>query len=388
MLTTTRQTHIAIIGAGIAGLSCADAIRQATSASSSTADSNPNIAVSVFEKSRSVAGRMSTRRGDGWQCDHGAQYFTANSRGFREEVARWKEAGVAGAWNPVITSLPAGLQPVPNDELARERFVGIPRMTSPAQWLATSQTINTVATIQKLQLGTVGETGKFETQQWRLTSAESGAVEQHFDAVVLAIPAPQALALLDDFAPGLTQLARHTTMRSCWTLMIRFSENAANPFDFDAAFVNQGPLGWIARNGSKPGREALGLGRGSVSGSGLGSRPGSGSGPEAGQETWLLHATPEWSDANLEQDADRVATTLINAFVELGGATPLAWTAHRWRYSTVQPNGKIDMATNFAWDNDARIGLCGDWLGGGGVENAWLSGQRLATQILNSLNLA
>jgi predicted NAD/FAD-dependent oxidoreductase len=39
---------------------------------------------------------MSTRRGDGWQCDHGAQYFTARDPGFRAEVARWQAAGVAG----------------------------------------------------------------------------------------------------------------------------------------------------------------------------------------------------------------------------------------------------------------------------------------------------
>ena len=56
--------HVAIIGAGIAGLSCAAALQQG------------GLEVSLFEKSRGPAGRMSTRRGDDWQCDHGAQYFT------------------------------------------------------------------------------------------------------------------------------------------------------------------------------------------------------------------------------------------------------------------------------------------------------------------------
>ena len=57
---------VAIIGAGIAGLSCASALQQA------------GIRVRVFEKSRGVGGRMSTRRGEGWECDHGAQYFTVS----------------------------------------------------------------------------------------------------------------------------------------------------------------------------------------------------------------------------------------------------------------------------------------------------------------------
>ncbi|MGA8880775.1 MAG: FAD-dependent oxidoreductase, partial [Azonexus sp.] len=60
-----RVPHLALIGAGIAGLSCATALQQA------------GLKVSLFDKGRGPGGRMSTRRGDDWQCDHGAQYFTA-----------------------------------------------------------------------------------------------------------------------------------------------------------------------------------------------------------------------------------------------------------------------------------------------------------------------
>ncbi|MEF8717273.1 MAG: NAD(P)-binding protein [Candidatus Accumulibacter necessarius] len=40
------------------------------------------LEVSLFDKSRGPGGRMSTRRGDDWQCDHGAQYFTARHPAF------------------------------------------------------------------------------------------------------------------------------------------------------------------------------------------------------------------------------------------------------------------------------------------------------------------
>jgi len=33
------------------------------------------------------------------------------------------------------------------------------------------------------------------------------------------------------------------------------------------------------------------------------------------------------------------------------------------------------------WDAHARLGLCGDWLNGGKVEGAWLSGQDLAGRV-------
>ena len=73
--------RIAVIGAGLAGLSCARHLQQ------------QGLEVQLFEKSRGAAGRMSTRRGDDWQCDHGAQYFTARDPDFRTEVARWQALG-------------------------------------------------------------------------------------------------------------------------------------------------------------------------------------------------------------------------------------------------------------------------------------------------------
>ena len=83
--------HYAVVGAGIAGLSCARALTEA------------GVRVTVLDKSRGPAGRMSTRRGDGWACDHGAQYFTARDPRFQAEVTRWLAAGVAARWQPRLT---------------------------------------------------------------------------------------------------------------------------------------------------------------------------------------------------------------------------------------------------------------------------------------------
>ena len=52
--------HLAVIGAGIAGLSWAVVLQEA------------GLNVSLLEKSGGPSGRMSTRRGQDWQCDHGA----------------------------------------------------------------------------------------------------------------------------------------------------------------------------------------------------------------------------------------------------------------------------------------------------------------------------
>jgi hypothetical protein len=321
--------HLAVIGAGLAGLSCAAALQQA------------GLKVTVCEKSRAAAGRMSTRRGEDWQCDHGAQYFTARNPDFRAEVERWVRAGVAGTWAPGLQVLGGSSDRVPDATL--ERFVGVPAMTAPPRHLAQALSLVTQTTVTQLQRA---------AHRWQLSTSERGLLVDHFDAVLLATPAPQAAALLRQPAPALAARAGGASMRGSWALMLRFAAPVALPFD--GAFVNEGPLRWIARNNSKPGR--------------------------GGRETWLLHATAEWSEAHLEQDANEIAASLLPAFSQLGGPTPQAWTAHRWRYADTEP----PLDAGCAWAPDLGLGLCGDWLNGGKVEGAWLSGRALAQQVLQS----
>ena len=321
--------NLAVVGAGIAGLACATRLQEA------------GLKVSLFEKSGGASGRMSTRRGNGWQCDHGAQYFTARHPDFRAEVARWQRAGVAGLWNPRLQVL--GGESLHDPDQALERFVGIPVMTAPARLLAAALALATHSTIRQLQRRPDG---------WHLSSAEDGWLVERFDAVVLAVPAPQTVPLLQPLSAELAELARGAAMHGCWTVMARFATPLGLPFD--AAFVNHAPLRWIARDTSKPGR--------------------------MGPETWVLHASVEWSEANLEQDAESIAAALLKAFGQLGGPAPQAWTVHRWRYASVlEPI--LDNAC--AWNAGIGVGLCGDWLNGGTVEGAWLSGRQLALQILN-----
>ena len=322
--------HVAIIGAGIAGLSCAAALQQG------------GLEVSLFEKSRGPAGRMSTRRGDDWQCDHGAQYFTARHPAFVAELTRWIQAGVAQQWNPRLRVLGGASSRSPDP--AVERFVGFPQMTAPARHMADALTISPQTHVLELKRGQEG---------WQLRSAEHGWLTQSFDAVLVAVPAPQAVTLLGQPAPELAAFAGSATMRGCWALMLRFP--AAVDLPFDAAFVNEGPLRWIARDSSKPGRR--------------------------GPETWLLHASAEWSEEHLEADPSAVTAELLRAFSQLGGAATSACTAHRWRYA----DSASTMNQGCVWHAGDGVGLCGDWLNGGKVEGAWLSGRQLASQVLQSL---
>lgn len=325
---------IAVIGAGLAGLSCARALQAA------------GHEVIVFEKSRAAAGRMSTKRGESntgeaWQCDTGAQYFTARDPAFQAEVQRWQAAGAAAEWHPEIAvfgDIPA--QTMAHPARPEKRYVGSPRMTAPARYLAETLTLQTQTTIQALRR---------DGSTWALRSAEHDWLSERFDAVVVATPAPQAVPLLQPVQAALAEMAASVRMRGSWALMLRY--DIPLQLGFEAAFVNHGPLRWVAQNSHKPGR--------------------------SGQHCWLLHASAAWSDAHIEASADTVAEALLAAFAELGGTTPDAWSAHRWRYA----DSEQPLQLGAVWQAADGLGLCGDWLNGGKVEGAWLSGQSLAHQL-------
>ncbi len=321
---------IAIVGAGIAGATCCHLLRQA------------GHDVHVFDKSRGVGGRMSTRRGDGWACDHGAQYFTARDPDFRAEVDRWCAAGVAAAWHPRLAVL-GGTRSAASSS-GTERFVGAPSMTAPVRHLTAAAQLHLSHTVDRITLEDAG---------WRLASREGGLSATSFDTLVLAVPAPQAVPLLQPLAPHLAELAGRARMRACWAAWV--SLPTALDLPFDAAFVNEGPLRWVARNRAKPGRD--------------------------GAETWLLHANADWSDAHVEAEPAQVVATLARAFAELGGPADAPVSAHRWRYAECDP----PLQQGHAWDRELRLGLCGDWLDTGKVEGAWRSGTQLAHTILATI---
>lgn len=327
---------IAIIGAGLAGLSCAQALVQA------------GHAVHLFDKSRGPSGRMSTRRSEDalgpWQCDHGAQYFTARDAAFRTEVQRWQAAGAAAFWDARLVSFDGHAWRTPDTPL--ERFVGTPRMTSPAAWL-----VQDLGERTQTQWQTTVQSLARDDEGWALTSAEQGQHGQRYGAVLLAMPAPQAQQLLRDVAPAGAAVAASVRMRASWAVMVRCSAPLA--LAWEGAFINAGPLRWVARDSSKPAR--------------------------TGPETWLLHAGPEWSEAHIEDDEATVTSHLLATFAELGGPHPahVQATAHRWRFADTASA----LTRGCWWDADARLGLCGDWLHGGKVEGAWLSGRDLAQQV-------
>lgn len=326
-MVQSASPRIAVIGAGLAGLAAARVL--------AGAGAKP----AVFEKARRPGGRIATRRADAGAFDHGAQYLTARAPGFAAVLADWCRRGVARRWEAPLVRLAAGAPaPAPG---AAPRYVGVPGMSALAGDLAGALPVHCARRIERVER---------RARAWRLVD-EDGVSIDGFDAVVVATPAPQAVPLLTA-VPALAARVAAVPMLSCQAAMVAFPRPLA--VDFAGAFVDESPLAWAARNASKP------------------SRPGS--------ECWVLHASPAWSAATLDEPPEMVACALLAAFASALGArlpAPIHLATHRWRFArAARPLGDV------VWDAEARLGVCGDWTLGDRVESAFESGERLARAIL------
>lgn len=339
---TSSKPSLAVIGAGISGLICAQQVQSA------------GWQVTVFEKSRGVGGRMATRRAEGrLRFDHGAQYFTVRDSEFERYVRGWTADGIVAEWDARVVDLVRG-QASPKQRRT-PRYVGIPGMSAICKQLATNIDI---------QFKTRAAPPRREGHVWRLQD-EDGQELGEFDCVVTSAPAGQSAELLAA-APELQKLAQQTTMSGCWAAMVSFPESPQLPFD--GAFVDECPLSWISRNDSKPQRSNS---QDSLNG--------------GDQECWVLHASRDWTEQHIQAKADVVLPLLTDAFWQATGATPRSpsfATAHLWRFA-IPPE---PLGHRCLFDARLSIGACGDWCNGPRVEGAFLSGLAMAERVLSASN--
>ena len=323
---TLKAPKTAIIGAGVAGVTCARRLKDA------------GLEPVVFEKSRGLGGRVATRRAPGGLCfDHGAQFMTARSEAFRAMI----EGGGAQAWRPQRAAMSKQ-----RGDPAGPWLVGAPAMNS---------FLKPYAADLDIRFGTAVAAVRPSGRRWEVLTAPvvSGGV---FDLVICTAPAPQTKALAA-CAPEVEAGAAAAETAPCWAAMVAFETPYAPGFDVMRSA--EGDLAWLARNASRPGRAAQ-------------------------PDGWVAHASPEWSLGHLEHDKGAVVKKLLGLMREaLPGPLPAVSfaDAHRWRYAmTTRPLGD-PYAANMA----RTFFAAGDWRLGARVECAFESGAAAAGAVLETI---
>jgi len=326
------RARIAVVGAGIAGLACA---RELTRSDAS---------VTVFERSRSLGGRMSTHRRGNFAFDFGAQYVTGRSRSFAHYIGIAERAGAAAQWKPrILEDERSWSEPI------EEWHVGTPGMSAFIRPLARGVDLRAGVTVHELIQSQRG---------WELQT-DAGRIDGIFDAIAVAVPAPQALKLLGGHGRAFRDLT-NVYMAPCWTAVMAFED----PLDAgaEARRWTSGALRWASSDSSKPQR------------------------PE-GMHGWVVHASPAWSLEHIEIDARDAAQELFRQFAEALGTSlpdPVYLHAHRWRHAFVErPLGLPCLV-----DEEMAAGTCGDWCIAPRVEAAYESGRTLAHSLLSIVGLS
>lgn len=181
------MTDIAIVGAGIAGLVCAQQLSQA------------GYSVLVVEKSRGLGGRLATRRLHGTLADHGACYLKPKGELFLRFVELLRDRHILEIWTDTVYELQPNSKLIThNSSLLTPCYVAPQGMSAIAKFLAQDLEILLNQRVQTL-------TPKSENS-WRLT-LESSNEELTAASVILAIPAPQALMLLEPLGESVLNAA-------------------------------------------------------------------------------------------------------------------------------------------------------------------------------------
>jgi len=325
--------RVAVIGAGLAGLSCARVLRQA------------GCFVEVFEKDRIIGGRLATARVGSTTFDHGAQYVIARSKRFAEYLNEMVNTSYAVRWKPVTAGGEGMGQMLP-------WYVGTPGMASLVRPLAESVRIHTKKTVHTIQRN---DTGRREQKGWQLWF-EDGSSEGPFNAVAIAVPAAQARLLLGPVQEMAASLAR-VRMSPCWAVLVQLDDQI---FPEQDVFSDMSEvIRWIARNNSKPGRHGAG-------------------------EHIVIHASPQWSRQTVDAGPEEVATEIweeVSHVLGLPPVRPTQMSAFLWKDGLVETS----LGETYTFSTEHMVGCAGDWCLGRLAEHAFDSGSQLGRAMVNAL---
>jgi predicted NAD/FAD-dependent oxidoreductase len=340
------MTKIAIIGAGMAGVSLAYTLKH-------------HADIVLIEKSRGVSGRIAHRRAAQVGFDHGAAYMTIRDPQFADLMAPYISAGLLQNWPQHPVRLASGTATEPKSPSPDSYAV-----SGAANALVKAITADHLAGID-IRLSTrarqITRHDSDAEAMWRIEidqgtndgSKTNESPDILADWVISTAPAPQTADMMPSSA-NFHQQVSDISMQGCFTLMLGF-DSALN-IGWDAAWGDHDqPIGFIADNRTKPARDHR-------------------------CSALAIHAGNQWSSDHLASDPEWVKDQMIAALyartgIDSQSATHIGF--HRWLYANpAQPLREL-----FVMDTSLQLAAAGDWCLGGRVENAYLSGSALGRAI-------
>ncbi len=312
---------VAVIGAGLAGLSIAQALQA------------HDRSVVLLDKSRGIGGRVATRRLHEVYLDHGLPHFQDQGPYTRNLIEQYPQTLQPWRGQPGSYASPMG-------------------NTAIAKVMAADLSIQRQYCVTEIHL---------DAQAWTVQGAAMDNPPIQSRALVLAIPAPQAIALLDTLPPSPAQSAiihrlAQVVFDPCLTVMVGYPLSRQEKLPQRGIMEGEGEnLQWVIEDSSK--RE------------------------QPHQLTLCLHSTPTFAQTHEDDWPAGVDLLLADWIAQAGPAfsEPLWVQGHRWRYAfTKTPLGAEMALGTFS----LPLICCGDWCLGATAEAALASGQAAGNWLL------
>ena len=342
---TDSHFDIAVIGAGVAGLTCAQQLHQA------------GYRVVVIEKSRGMGGRLATRRLQGTHADHGVCYLKPKDDCFKALITTLLDRSILQPWTDTIYELDAEGQLIAPPEANRgSRYASPTGISTIAKFLSTGLAIHLNQRVEAIRPIHQG----WELQV-ELDGTRSGITAA---AIISAIPAPQAVALLESIPEGEEVLTRLRSIQfsACISAIAVYSPQDLSAIPWKGVTSIHDPkIGWVGLDSSKQNSPS--------------------------QPVVVVQSTAAFANRHLETtDLHPIGQALLNRaaqFLEPWLATPEVLQVHRWRYAfPINPLTEPFLSAN----TTSPLLFTGDWCGGNRVESAFLAGSSTAKQINSQLH--
>jgi hypothetical protein len=321
-----KNFDVAVIGAGIAGLTCAQQLHQA------------GVSVVVLDKSRGLGGRLATRRLHGTHADHGVCYLKPKTPEFQALVDRFIVEGSLRLWSETIQIYQNGQMREKQERCYASPF----GLTAIAKSLATGLTI--LPQHRAIQLS--------PADRW-IIHCEDQPNPIQSQTVVVAIPAPQAADLLKSVQPEFWPIINAVEFAPCITAIAVYPE--AHPIDLRGIVcLDHSELGWIGFDSTKQ--------------------------VEPAQPVVVIQSNAAFARHHLDtaelQPVGQQLCDQAAAIVAPWLSTPEVLQVHRWRYAF--PTNPLDQAYLSA----GSLFCTGDWCSGDRVEQAYHAGLATAAAVL------
>ena len=301
-----------------------------------------------------MGGRVATRRLHDTASDHGACYL--KPKGILQQLIKLLvQKGDVEVWTDTlhVQNHSASLAANPQSSLPYTAPLG---MNVIAKFLAQGLQINRGQRVIKIELNS--------QNQWHLTNETSQ--ELTASSVVVAIPAPQAVMLLESLPENFLDNKFLDKLRSveyypALTVMAGYPDSSQQPEWKAITFKHNPVLGWIGLDSSKRKNPV--------------------------QPHFVIHSSADFAEKYFEsEDLPQVGREILEnaaSNVNLPWLKNPQWMqVHRWRYAF--PKTPLQQ-TYLPAETAIPLVCCGDWCGGNLIESAMLSGIAAAEHINSKL---